>query len=121
MKSINSIKWTAERDLILIKGSEAGLSASDLAEQMGVTRNTICGRKYRLGILGGSPSGGGTNLYADEEIATLREMRAAGKPFIEIADCLGRSEGALGVKAHRMGIARPRKAVLCSTREAIDA
>lgn len=50
--------WSEERLDILKRGAVEGLSASQIAKRIGgITRNSVCGKAYRLGIsLGGTPS-----------------------------------------------------------------
>jgi hypothetical protein len=48
--------WTAEKTEELKLHRDSGLSGSAIAQQMGVTRNTVIGKLYRLGLtLPGTP------------------------------------------------------------------
>lgn len=42
--------WTDEMDASIRRGHEAGLSARLISEQLGVTRNAVLGRTFRLGL-----------------------------------------------------------------------
>lgn len=101
LEQADIMNWTAAKDDYLREGFKAGLSAAQIAEQMKLSRNAVCGRKFRLGIRGisGRP-------YTDDEIAMLRQMYAARRPAMEIAGTLGRSEAAIYVKASYLGITR---------------
>jgi len=46
-------EWTPDKDAAIREGFEKGLSARVIADQLGVTRNAILGRAYRMRI-GGS-------------------------------------------------------------------
>ena len=41
-------RWTPELDKQLLKHLARGLSHADVAKLLGVSRNTVCGRVYRL-------------------------------------------------------------------------
>lgn len=40
--------WTDERIALLTKLHKDGLSASEIAQEMGLTRNTVCGKLHRM-------------------------------------------------------------------------
>lgn len=47
-QSVN--RWTPEMDAAIAQGHEQGLSARLIGEQLGVTRNSVLGRTFRLGL-----------------------------------------------------------------------
>ncbi|WP_068318224.1 GcrA family cell cycle regulator [Polycladidibacter hongkongensis] len=54
------MSWTAERVELLTKLWAEGLSASQIASELGnVTRNAVIGKVHRLGLSGRAKSGGG--------------------------------------------------------------
>ena len=52
-RAIDDSKWTAEKDKVLRDLLATGLSAQATAIEMGVTKNAVCGRASRLGIVYG--------------------------------------------------------------------
>lgn len=44
------MSWTDERDAALRQGRKDGLSAAVIADQLGITRNAVLGRAFRLGL-----------------------------------------------------------------------
>jgi hypothetical protein len=43
-----AIRWTREMDAAIAAGFENGLSARLIGENLGVTKNAVLGRKFRL-------------------------------------------------------------------------
>lgn len=95
--------WTSERDAELLILFDSGLSGAQIAEIFGVTRNAVCGRKWRLGLRGGQSV---SNPFSKKDVSTLIKMRRAGRQAAEIAKVLKRSEAAIYWKAHKLGITR---------------
>lgn len=129
-----SIVWTPEKDAAITSGREAGRSASQLAAQIGTTRNAVIGRWHRLSLppaplkprpvkaarpRGPFPFGRGRRakpsfivrgverryFSADEE-AYIRREYAAYTPTAKIATALGRSNGALRQFIMKLGLTR---------------
>lgn len=44
--------WTDERTALLKAYKKEGLSHAEIAHKLGVTRNTVCGKLNRLGLVG---------------------------------------------------------------------
>ena len=47
------MSWTQEMDAALIKGRADGLTAELIGQQLGVTRNAVLGRSFRIGLADG--------------------------------------------------------------------
>ena len=74
--------WTDERVALLKKLWLEGLSASQIAKQLGgVTRNAVIGKVHRLGLSGraGSSTGGRTPSSASAISAISRERGLSAK------------------------------------------
>lgn len=52
MKTIN---WTSDAITLLRKLHGEGLSAALIGEQIGTTKNAVCGKAHRLGLVLGTP------------------------------------------------------------------
>lgn len=98
--------WTEKQDANLRAWSGAGLSAGKIAKTLGVTRNTVCGRKFRLGIC--TPENA-PRPYSDKEKGKIISMREHRRTYREIAESLGRTEGAIQKTAFYMGLSQPRE------------
>jgi hypothetical protein len=94
--------WTKQRDDELRALSDKDLSGAQIGEILGVSRNTICGRKFRLGIRCAKPP----KHFSEKDVSTLIRMRRAGKTALQIATTLKRSESSIYWKAHVLGITR---------------
>jgi hypothetical protein len=46
-------QWTPEMDAIVATGINNGLSSQLIADELGVTRNAVLGRRFRLGLCNG--------------------------------------------------------------------
>lgn len=82
--------WNDERETILTRLWADGLSASEVAQEMGITRSAVIGKVHRMKIKGGSvPGRGGRQKESPEtrqllrkiQLANKRQARAANKPF----------------------------------------
>lgn len=96
--------WTEKHDASLRAWFGAGLSAGQIAEVLGITRNMVCGRKFRLGICNPEKV---AKPFSDDDIATIIAMREQKIPNGKIAKSLRRSEASIAIKASKMGITRP--------------
>lgn len=101
--------WTHAKREKLRKLWSRGHSASRIADALGggITRNMVIGKAWRL-ELPQRPTADWT--WTDNELATLRSMRAGGKSYKAIAAATGRSERAVNDKARRLGITKKRRA-----------
>lgn len=64
---MGTLGWTAEDDAKLKQLATEGASAGEIGERMGRSRNSICGRAWRLGVTlrGAKKPGGKTRLRKD--------------------------------------------------------
>jgi hypothetical protein len=99
-----TFQWTAARDKELLAHFKRSGSAGELAEKWGVSRNTICGRKFRLGIRGGKIEM--SRPMTDHEIATIVAMRRDGKKVREIAVAINRPAQSIFNRLSDMGLVR---------------
>lgn len=97
------MSWTRQADKSLVEWTHDGLSASQIAEKLGLTRNAVCGRRFRLGIRG---EGQVSSHFSKDDVEKIASMRRQGKTAGEIGRALGRSEGSIYVKISKMGLAR---------------
>jgi hypothetical protein len=51
---MGEMSWTQEMDAALVKGRSDGLTAEMIGQRLGVTRNAVLGRTFRLGMADGS-------------------------------------------------------------------
>jgi GcrA cell cycle regulator len=74
------MKWTDERVAMLTKLWAEGLSASQIAKQLGgVTRNAVIGKVHRLGLSGRAKPSSPARKAAAAKTAAAAARRAAGK------------------------------------------
>lgn len=75
------MKWTDERVAILTKLWADGLSASQIAKQLGgVTRNAVIGKVHRLGLSGRAKPSSPARKAAAAKTAAAAARKAAGQP-----------------------------------------
>jgi hypothetical protein len=99
-----TFEWTDARDRALRMHFMRSGSAGELATKWGVSRNTICGRKFRLGIQGGKIEM--SRPMTDHEIATIVAMRRDGKKVREIAVAINRPAQSIFNRLSDMGLVR---------------
>ncbi|KZL14182.1 MULTISPECIES: GcrA family cell cycle regulator [unclassified Pseudovibrio] len=76
------MSWTAERVELLTKLWADGLSASQIAGELGnVTRNAVIGKVHRLGLSGRAKSGGGATKTRKVPTPTARVVTST-KPTV---------------------------------------
>lgn len=120
------VTWTPELDYAVAFGSGLGLSNREIAALLGpeFTRNTIIGRRHRIGLTAGAPSrspklknGRTRNLkgtfikspdWSESEIATLRANHLK-KPFELRALLPGRSIAAISTHRRNLGLFQQRR------------
>lgn len=110
------IDWTKEMDDIVRTISER--PAQDIADELGLSREAVYGRKRQLGLKG-RPRGGQNvppeayvnfRRWTEEEINVLRELASTTK-HRDLAKMLGRSSQAISFKCSELRIAgRPKNA-----------
>jgi len=78
------MNWTAEMDAALRHGRGQGHSASVLASQLGISRNAVLGRLFRLKMGGTLEKPFCPSMRADQEkLAEWRRLREAAKKALE--------------------------------------
>lgn len=101
------MKWTDEKTARLASLWKNGLPAVVIAERMGVTRNTIIGKAYRIGLSEKSRESKG-EIWTDDNTAMLRDLWMAGHSARDIAARMTISRHAVLGKTIRMGLRRGR-------------
>lgn len=82
---------------------QQGLTQVEIGKRLGVSLGCVqYWLKYRT-VRGNDA--GKARAYTNEEEEILRQQKAAGKSYDEIAAVLGRSRGSVAIKASRLGIA----------------
>jgi len=75
------VAWTEDRVEILTKLWAEGLSASQIAKQLGgVTRNAVIGKVHRLGLSGRAKPSNPAKKKARKTVARTRQTRARSAP-----------------------------------------
>ena len=69
--------WTPERIEQLRNGVSSGLSCSQIAAEIGVTRNAVIGKIHRLGLSPGRPGGAGAFLPSTRPAAAVTRRNAS--------------------------------------------
>lgn len=90
-KAVKNRWWTEERIKVLIKLHREGVTYANIAKQMGTTKGAITSQVKRLTDRGILEPREDHDLWPQEDIDTLMDMRAEGKTFGEISDKLGRN------------------------------
>jgi GcrA cell cycle regulator len=73
---MTSTPWTDDRVAAVTQLWAAGLSASQIAAQLGVTRNAVIGKLHRLGLLGSRPRSDATRRITSRPRAPSPRRRA---------------------------------------------
>jgi len=81
------MNWTPDIDAKIRSLSEQGWTALQIADLLGVTRNAVCGRKFRLGIKSGKPG----KPFSDNERAIIFALHREGLTYREIGERVGRA------------------------------
>jgi DNA-binding CsgD family transcriptional regulator len=97
-------KWGQDQNNRLRALSASGMTGSQIAEELGVTRNAVLGRKLRMGISSPwnscrSPLGRG---FSEDDLATIISMCREGKAASEIGLALNRTSHSISVKLGRL-------------------
>lgn len=116
-----SSPWTVERIEEVRRLAKEGFPASKIAQRFRVSRNAVIGLCHRRGIkLGARPAPkmdkAKENRWTVDDIKRLIALREAGKPTLEIAASLGRSERSIVSKLGQMGF--PSATKQCPSRKA---
>lgn len=105
-----STPWTDERLDALMALHERGLSTAQIAEEMGVTKNTIVGRLYRMRRAGRLATRQDAPLWERlteaERVDAIRERAEAGVPRPEIGRHFGVPAATIESYSRRYGIDR---------------
>lgn len=103
-----SREWTPEREAVLRDLKNHGLSASEIGEAMGATRNAIIGKLSRLGISNNENQ----DPWTDPEVGILKSawatgitVRLVGQEILKRCGTI-RSTRAIAAKADRMGLTK---------------
>lgn len=97
-------RWTDEEDARLVELARQGFCVAAIAEHLGRTRAAISAR------LGSSlpRQGAQRRKFTKQEKKLVKELRARGETFEEIAEQLDRSIGSVKACAAYMGISKRR-------------
>ena len=82
--------WTAEKEEKLIQMYNLGARYEEMAKEFGKSRGGISARIQKLADQGRVKLRNNPREWTEEDLALMKEMRAEGKSFGEIADRLGR-------------------------------
>ena len=94
--------YTPEIDAQIMKMMDDGYTAEEIAQAFGRTKGAIESRIMRLrGARGRCGSG---FYWTPAQDAVIRELRAQGKSFPEIADQMGKSKEAVRKRARHIGL-----------------
>ena len=99
------MNWTDERVEMLKKLWADGLSASQIAAQLGgVSRNAVIGKVHRLNLPGRAKSGGQAAARTKRQTAAPRAPNYASRATTAAARPVGRSVGATALKTELIAI-----------------
>lgn len=101
--------WTPERDAYIIKLRKQGWSIDKIAAEIGKKPTAVQARFKNMGKKRdwkkvGKNRDCNHNHYTEAQDEVIREMRAADKPYKEIASELGRSVSSVTKRAKRIGV-----------------
>jgi hypothetical protein len=104
--------WTEERNAQLTADWDAGFTASEIGERMGISKNSVIGRAHRLML---APRGSPINLAAFQswtkaDDATLRAIYGGFLITAEIGARMGRTTHAIAYRAKFLGLVAGRRA-----------
>ena len=106
--------WTPERERLLVElHNSKKHSAKEIGERLGLTKNSIIGKLYRMGINHDEVQ----DPWSDPEIEGLKEIWNTGILVREVVNRLfekfgiQRTTRAVAAKASRLGLARKKKKV----------
>jgi hypothetical protein len=133
-------EWTPDKDAAIREGFEKGLSARIIADQLGVTRNAILGRAYRMRIGGSVESKrspifchpnlskpktlkpprvrhANAKLYEEGFADRVKDLREIGLKWHEIADIYKVSTATVRKRSIKLGILLPKTPVRFTEQE----
>lgn len=97
--------WTAERDSQLRALWDAGVSGSQIADRIGMTKNAVIGRAHRLKLPPRvSPIATITQNWTDAEDDKLRQLYGGFLNVEQLAEKMGRSVHSLRYRASYLGL-----------------
>lgn len=91
MGSVVPHSWNDDRVRILRDGYETGAPVIEIAAQLGVSKNTVIGKAYRLGLK--HPTQPTPQKMAADEHDVVRAEHAAGLSYSDIAAARGVTYG----------------------------
>jgi hypothetical protein len=91
-------EWSARQDALLLASRRAGIPARIVADRLGLPLETVRRRGRALDPRNAS------RRWTPAEDERLRAALANGRPLVELARALGRSEGALRTRARERGL-----------------
>ena len=94
--------WTAEKEERLIQMYKDGAMYEEMAKVFGKSRGGISARIQKLADQGRVKLRNNPREWTEEDLALMKEMRAEGKSFGEIADRLGRGYKACSEQYRRI-------------------
>lgn len=94
--------WTAEKEERLIQMYKDGAMYEEMAKVFGKSRGGISARIQKLADQGRVKLRNNPREWTEEDLALMKEMRADGKSFGEIADRLGRGYKACSEQYRRI-------------------
>lgn len=113
--------WTDEIVEVAVALWKDGLTASEVGEKIGATRNMVIGKMHRLKIGADQrqisparvkPIARYGEAWSDQEVDTLRQLRQQGRTLAQIAKALGRSQKSVEKKVVRLKVEKIKAPVI---------
>ena len=95
--------WNEEARTELSRMWGEGITGSQIGNELGCSKSAVIGKARRLGLERRGPSGSGT-AWTEDEIETLKELRAQGLTGRQIGARIGRSKSSIDTKASKLGL-----------------
>ncbi len=109
--------WTPEQHAALVRMAAAGLTGSEIAKALGVTRNAVMGRAHRTGVVLPMDERkaaiceavwAARQKLSDAQVETIQRRRGAGEKIVALAAEYGVSGACISMVAN--GRRRQQKA-----------
>lgn len=94
--------WLLREDCEIVELRRRGMSAKVIARRVGRTPHAVGGRLHILGARL-------TRTWSPDEDAIIRARYRSAPVTAWLSELPGRTEGSVHARAHRLGIARPRR------------
>lgn len=94
--------WRLDEDHAIVELRRRGMSAKLISRQVGRTPHAIGGRLHLLGARL-------TRTWSPDEDAIIRARYRSAPVTAWLSELPNRTEGSVHARAHRLGIARPRR------------